>query len=194
MWSVWVLHSDQETGLWYWFLNLWSYFIWGSFCPRHPVFGFVSARPCRIISHLEAGPGTAIMWLNIKEEVGRADTELIIHIIIQVIKCNFHNIHNMWQGLICDVLGCNSKLRLSPAEYSGLIVDEPVSGTVRDLLWHHCGASSHQRRNLPVYILSQKISKYSLDEEWYENMKKWRWWDLMAVCFFSSLGFWRVIL
>ena len=93
---------------------------------------------------------------------------------IQVIMCNFHNIHNMWQGLICDVLGCNSKLRPSPAEYSGLIVDEPVSGTARDLLWHHCGASSHQRRNLPVYILSQKISKYSLDEECHEmkmNMK-----------------------
>ena len=25
---------------------------------------------CRIISHLEAGPGSAIIWLNIKEEVG----------------------------------------------------------------------------------------------------------------------------
>ena len=193
MWSVWVLlHSDQETVLWYWFLNLCSYFIWGSFCPRHPVFGFVSARPCRIISHLEAGPGTAIMWLNIKEEVGRADTELIIHIIIQVIKCNFHNIHNMWQGLTSDFLGYNSKLRPIPAEYSGLIVDKQY----QELLGILCGiiiiAEPHQRRNLPVYILSQKISKYSLDEEWYENMKKWRWWDLMAVCFFSPLRFWRV--
>ena len=167
MWSVWVLlHSDQETVLWYWFLNLCSYFIWGSFCPRHPVFGFVSARPCRIISHLEAGPGTAIMWLNIKEEVGRADTELIIHIIIQVIKCNFHNIHNMWQGLTSDFLGYNSKLRPIPAEYSGLIVDKQY----QELLGILCGiiiiAEPHQRRNLPVYILSQKISKDSLDEEW----------------------------
>ena len=145
MWSVWVLlHSDQETVLWYWFLNLCSYFIWGSFCPRHPVFGFVSARPCRIISHLEAGPGTAIMWLNIKEEVGRADTELIIHIIIQVIKCNFHNIHNMWQGLISDVLGCNSKLRRIPA------------GTARDLMWHHCGASS-EKKLARVHTLTEDI-------------------------------------
>ena len=166
--------------------------IWGSSCPDHPVFGFVSARSCRIISHLEAGAGTAIMWLNIKEEVGRADTELIIHIIIQVIKCNFHNIHNMWQGLTSDFLGYNSKLRPIPAEYSGLIVDKQY----QELLGILCGiiiiAEPHQRRNLPVYILSQKISKYSLDEEWYENMKKWRWWDLMAVCFFSPLGFWRV--
>ena len=148
MWSVWVLHSDQETGLWYWFLNLWSYFIWGSFCPRHPVFGFVSARSCRIISHLEAGPGSAIMWLNITEEVGRADTELIIHIIIQVIKCNFHNIHNMWQGLISDVSGCNSKLRPIPAEYSGLIVDKQY----QELLGILCGiiAEPHQRRNLKM--------------------------------------------
>ena len=46
---------------------------------RSLVYSFVSARSCRIISHLEAGPGTAIMWLNIKVEVGRADTELIIH-------------------------------------------------------------------------------------------------------------------
>ena len=136
MWSVWVLlHSDQETVLWYWFLNLCSYFIWGSFCPRHPVFGFVSVQSCRIISHLEAGPGTAIMWLNITEEVGRADTELIIHIIIQVIKCNFHNIHNMWQGLISDVLGCNSKLRPSRIFWSNC--GYTVSGTARDLVCHH---------------------------------------------------------
>ena len=74
----WVLHPDQETVLWYWFLNICSYFIRGSFCPRHPVFGFVSVQSCRIISHLEAGPGSAIMWLNITEEVGRVDTELII--------------------------------------------------------------------------------------------------------------------
>ena len=113
---------------------------------------------------------------------------------IQVIMCNFHNIHNMWQGLTSDFLGYNSKLRPIPAEYSGLIVDKQY----QELLGILCGiiiiAEPHQRRNLPVYILSQKISKYSLDEEWYENMKKWRWWDLMAVCFFSSLGFWRVIL
>ena len=149
-------------------IDFWTFALisWGSFCPRHPVFGFVSARPCRIISHLEAGPGTAIMWLNIKEEVGRADTELIIHIIIQVIKCNFHNIHNMWQGLTSDFLGYNSKLRPIPAEYSGLIVDIQY----QELLGILCGIIAephqHQRRNLPVYILSQKISKDSLDEEW----------------------------
>ena len=57
------------------------------------MFGFIS-RSDLIINHLEAGPGRAIMRPNIKEEVqevGRADTELII----QVIKCTFHNVHNM---------------------------------------------------------------------------------------------------
>ena len=47
-----------------------------------------------VISQLEAGPGRAIMRPNMKEEVqevGLADTELII----QVIKCTFHNVHNM---------------------------------------------------------------------------------------------------
>ena len=56
------------------------------------MFGFISSSDL-IISHLEAGPGHAIMRPNIKEEVqevGRADTELII----QVIKCSFHNVHN----------------------------------------------------------------------------------------------------
>ena len=83
---------------------------------------------------------------------------------IQVIMCNFHNIHNMWQGLTSDFLGYNSKLRPIPAEYSGLIVDIQY----QELLGIFCGiiAEPHQRRNLPVYILSQKISKDSLDEEW----------------------------
>ena len=58
------------------------------------MFGFIS-RSDLIISHLEAGPGRAIMRPNMKEEevqeVGLADTELII----QVIKCTFHNVHNM---------------------------------------------------------------------------------------------------
>ena len=179
MWSVWVLlHSDQETVLWYWFLNLCSYFIWGSFCPRHPVFGFVSARPCRIISHLEAGPGTAIMWLNIKEEVGRADTELII----QVIKCTFHNVHNMWQGLLTDVLGCNSKHRTSRIFWS----DD--CGWTQELKNSGTGiiADPHQRRNLPVSTLSQKISKFSLDEECHEL--QYIKWFVMAFCILNWIA------
>ena len=69
---------------------------------------------------------------NMKEEevqeVGLADTELII----QVIKCTFHNVHYMWQGLVTDVLGCNSKH--GPAEYSGLMnVDELKNSRTQEL-------------------------------------------------------------
>ena len=45
-----------------------------------------------------------------------------------------------------------------PAEYSGLIVDElkAVSGTARDLVWHHCGASS-EKKLARVHTLTEDI-------------------------------------
>ena len=79
------------------------------------------------------------------QEVGLADTELII----QVIKCTFHNVHNMWQGLITDVLGCNSKLQTQD-QYNILIwlwmnwrQYQELLGILRDII-----AEPRQRRNL----------------------------------------------
>ena len=127
---------------------------------------------------------------NMKEEVqevGRADTELII----QVIKCTFHNVHNMWQGLITDVLGCNSKLQTQD-QYNILIwlwmnwrQYQELLGILRDII-----AEPRQRRNLPdgcpcpPSTLSQKISKFSLDEECHEL--QYIEWFVMAFCILNE--------
>ena len=134
-----------------------------------------------VISQLEAGPGRAIMRPNMKEEVqevGLADTELII----QVIKCTFHNVHNMWQGLITDVLGCNSKIQTQD-RYNIQVWLWMNWRQYQELLGILCGiiADPHQRRNLPVSTLSQKISKFS----WMKSVMSCNilndlWWPVVS--------------
>ena len=86
----------------------------------------------------------------------------------------------MWQRLISDVLGCNSKLGPIRAEYSGLIVDElkAISETGRASL-RGIIAELHQRRNLTVYSTlteDQNIAWMKSDMRIWRNEDDEIWW------------------
>ena len=115
-----MVYSDQDTVLWLiikcCFLNLRSYFIWDSYCPRSraaQTWSLASWRPGPAAPI--CGPTSRSRCRRWGSEVGGhwwggADTQLIR----QVIKWTLHNVHNMQyvdSGLIFDVVGCNSKLQ-----------------------------------------------------------------------------------